>query len=86
MGSCSFATESEDEMSKEVDAVVEAITENMLAGVVEGKYESLEEDIAKILGVLEAYQAMKLVKRYFPPEVEYAAQLADLMADLKAGS
>ena len=65
-------------MSKEADAVVGSITENMLAGVVESKYQSLEEEIAKIVGVLDAAWVMKKVKQYFPPEVEHVEQVADL--------
>ena len=67
-------------MSKEVDAVVEAITENMLAGVVSAKYESLEGDIAVLVGEYDARRVMNVVREYFPPDVEYAQQLADLKA------
>ena len=67
-------------MSKAVDRIVDDMAEKMLSSVVSAKYESLEGDIAKVIGQLDAAWVMKKVKRYFPPEIEYAQQLADLKA------
>lgn len=67
-------------MSKQVDAIMESISENMLAGVVEAKYESLKEEINKIVDVYTGWRIMEVVKKYFPKEVEYVQQLADLKA------
>ena len=67
-------------MSKVVDSLIEKVTENMLAGAVEAKYESLEGDIAEIVGGFKASVIMDIVKRYWPPEFEYTSQLADLKA------
>lgn len=71
-------THAMEKANKQVDVVVESITENMLAGVVEAKYESLKDEISEIVDEYTGWRIMEVVKKYFPPDVEYAQQLTDL--------
>lgn len=62
-----------------VDRIVNTITEQMLIGVVQAKYESLEIEMTAAIGKDCAAQAMELVKHYFPVKLEYESQLKDLL-------
>lgn len=68
-----------------VDEVVQDIAGNMLAGVIECKYDSFMGDISRYVVPGQSLKLEAILKKYWPLEREFAQQLAEIKEVNKDG-